>query len=77
MNNIHITKTEREILEILIQGKSKTQIAEEMFISYATVSTHFVNLYNKFNVNADNRADYGILSLRLALKYLKMQGKLK
>lgn len=45
-----ITKREREILKLFVEGLSSKEIAEKLFISEATVVTHKKNLYKKFNV---------------------------
>jgi len=50
-----ITDREREIILKVIEGKSNAQIADELFISLATVKTHLHNIYGKMNV--DSRYD--------------------
>ena len=45
-----LTKREREILQLITEGYTNTQIAERLFISIDTVDTHRKNLYNKLNV---------------------------
>ncbi len=50
-----ITDREREIILKVIEGKSNSQIADELFISLATVKTHLHNIYGKMNV--DSRYD--------------------
>ena len=51
----NITGREREIIQMVIQGKSNADIAGELFISLATVKTHLHNIYQK--VGADSRYD--------------------
>lgn len=47
-----LTPREAEILPLILQRKSSTAIAEELFISIGTVKTHTHNLYAKFHVNS-------------------------
>ncbi len=50
-----ITDREGEIIQKVIQGKSNADIANELFISLATVKTHLHNIYQKIGV--DSRYD--------------------
>lgn len=43
------TKREREILKFIVEGKSTKEIADVLFISPYTVSTHRKNILNKTN----------------------------
>ena len=45
-----ISKREREIISLLIAGKSNKEIASELFISYNTVKTHVKNIYRKLEI---------------------------
>jgi two-component system, NarL family, response regulator LiaR len=47
-----LTKREREILELLIQGLPYKQIAAKCFISVDTMNTHAKNIFNKLNVHS-------------------------
>jgi DNA-binding CsgD family transcriptional regulator len=42
-----LTVREREILQLAAYGQSRKQIADALFISPATVKTHFGNIYEK------------------------------
>ena len=46
-----LTSREKEILKLLSKGMSRTEIAEALFISAATVRTHTQNIYEKLGVN--------------------------
>lgn len=46
-----ITRREKEILMLLMEGKSGPQIAKELFLSPFTVETHRKNLMQKYQVN--------------------------
>ena len=45
-----LTRREKEILKLLIEGKSTQQISDELFLSYLTTQTHRRNLLYKFQV---------------------------
>lgn len=47
-----LTKRETEILESLSQGKTRTMIAQELFIDAETVKSHVKNIYSKLNVHS-------------------------
>jgi len=50
-----LSKRETQILEEISAGKSRSQIAAELFIDLETVKTHIKNIYQKLNVHS--RAD--------------------
>lgn len=45
-----LTKREREVLQLLAEGKTIKQIADNLFISAKTVETHKQNMMNKLSV---------------------------
>jgi len=49
--DVRISKREHEILILIAEGKTSKLIAEELFISVKTVSTHRQNLLKKFEAN--------------------------
>ena len=46
-----LTSREREILRLLARGTSRTEIAEELFISINTLKTHLKAIYKKMGVS--------------------------
>lgn len=46
-----LTKREKEVLRLLIEGLSSKQIADKLFLSERTVSNHRANMLQKCNVN--------------------------
>ncbi|NHF60928.1 response regulator transcription factor [Flavobacteriaceae bacterium TP-CH-4] len=46
-----LSKQEQNVQQLILQGKSNKQIAEELFISLSTVKTHITNIYNKLQVS--------------------------
>jgi DNA-binding NarL/FixJ family response regulator len=45
-----LTQREVEIIKLLVKGKTSIEVAEELFISPATVQTHRKNIFNKLKV---------------------------
>lgn len=54
--NSPLTKRETEILQLISEGKTYTQISEELFISKETAKTHIKNIYAKLQVNCKSEA---------------------
>lgn len=52
LSKYSITEREREIILKVMQGKSNEDIAQELFISLATVKTHLHNIYKKIGINS-------------------------
>jgi DNA-binding NarL/FixJ family response regulator len=46
-----LTAREREILQLLVEGKSNTKIAELLFLSPKTVETYRSHLMQKLGIN--------------------------
>ena len=51
-----LTAREREIVELVAQGRANRQIADELFISEKTVSRHLANIYVKLDVGSRTAA---------------------
>ena len=49
--NTVLTAKEREVLEIMLGGKSRKEIAAALHVSENTVKTHLTHLYEKFGVS--------------------------
>lgn len=49
---IELTEREKEILGLMVKGKSYKMIAEAVFLSYHTVHWHVKNIYEKLHVNS-------------------------
>ena len=47
-----LTSREVEILHLLIDGKSYSDISQELFISLNTVKHHVKNVYRKLHINS-------------------------
>jgi len=46
-----VSRREKEVLQLIVDGLTNPQIAEKLFISLHTVDSHRKNLLAKFNVN--------------------------
>jgi len=47
----NLTKREKEIIALVICGKTNKEIEKELFISLKTVRSHLYNIYKKFNIH--------------------------
>ena len=47
-----LTPREKEVAALIMQGRSKSYIAETLFISENTVKYHSKNLYRKIGINS-------------------------
>jgi len=47
-----ITKREKQILLLVLQGKKNNEIAKDLYISEGTVKNHIYNIYQKFGVKS-------------------------
>jgi DNA-binding CsgD family transcriptional regulator len=56
-----ISKREREIMELILQGKSNKEIEGLLFISYNTVKNHIYNIYQKMGVNSRGQMIHAVL----------------
>lgn len=65
-----LTEREKEILELLIRGKSQKQISEELYISMSTVRTHIKNLFKKHGVHKASE----LVGKQTSLLYNKIDG---
>lgn len=62
-----LTKREKQILQLLSEGKKSAEIAEQLFISPLTVKTHRATLLQKFQSNSlitviNKAKQFGVLS---------------
>ena len=57
-----LTEREVQVLKLIAQGSTNTEIAEHLFISPHTVKTHVVHIYEKLGVN--DRAQAAVLASR-------------
>ena len=55
-NGYDLSERENEILSLLVEGLSKKQIAEKIFLSHHTVDSHIRNIYVKLEVHTRGSA---------------------
>jgi len=61
-----LTDREKEILQLLVDGRKKSEIADTLFLSYHTIDTHIRNIYAKLHVNSRSDAVAKAIKERLA-----------
>ena len=47
-----VSDRERDIIRLILKGKSNSEIKDELFISYHTVKNHLYSLYNKLGITS-------------------------
>lgn len=47
-----LSEREREVLKLMAEGKTSTEIAELLFVSVKTIGTHKQHIYEKLNLNS-------------------------
>lgn len=50
-STVHLSRQEQNIQNLIVQGKTNKEIANELFISLSTVKTHITNIYSKLRVS--------------------------
>ena len=63
--NYDLSKREKEILQLLVEGYAIKQIASELFIAFDTVRTHLKNIYAKLHVNCGKEAIAKVLKEKI------------
>lgn len=67
-NRVDITSREQEVLELLFEGCSTTEVAEKLFISHHTVESHRKSLLSKFEA----KNSVHLIYLALQQKFIQM-----
>lgn len=67
---IKLTKREKEILALIVEGLSNKQIAKRLFLSNSTIQFHVSNILSKLGVSKRTEAVY----LALKQKLVKLPG---
>lgn len=65
ISELNLREREYEILQLVAQGLSNQEIADQLFIALPTVKTHTSNLYAKLNVKSRTQAIHKARSLNL------------
>jgi len=59
---MHVSKREREVIELLIKGITQKEVADQLYIAPKTVAVHVRNLFDRFHVKN---------TTEMAVKYVK------
>jgi ATP/maltotriose-dependent transcriptional regulator MalT len=62
---VHLTKREKQVLDLISQGHSSREAAERLVVSKRTVDFHLANIYDKLQVT--NRVQAFRAAMRLGL----------
>lgn len=63
--NTNLSPREFEVLQLMVEGKTNVQIAEELYLSPNTIKTHVRGIMNKLSV--DDRVQAAVTALRSGL----------
>jgi DNA-binding NarL/FixJ family response regulator len=63
-----LTTREREVLQLLVRGRSNKEIGAQLYISDETVKSHLKTLFAKLNVR--DRTDAAISAVRQGIVHL-------
>lgn len=64
-----ISKRELEVLQLIASGKSNQEIADQLFVSVATIKTHTANLFEKLEAKRRTQLIENARNLRLIRSY--------
>ena len=56
LKRLDLSKREYEVLQLIVQGHSNAEIAENLFLSISTIKTHVSNLFTKMEVKSRTQA---------------------
>ena len=56
IKDLHLNEREYEILQLISQGLSNQEIANQLFLALPTIKTHTSNLYSKLDVQSRTQA---------------------
>ena len=55
-NTLGLSRREREVLRLLVEGRSNPEIADALYISHGTVRNHVTNIFTKLGVESRTAA---------------------
>lgn len=67
-HQVSLSKREIEVLQLISEGYSNQEIADQLYVSLSTVKTHVSNLFSKLNVQRRTQAIKKIHELGLSKK---------
>jgi DNA-binding NarL/FixJ family response regulator len=63
--SLHLTEREQEVLHWLVQGASNEAIAQNLYVTVATVKAHLTSIFEKLGVTSRTQAIVKALKLGL------------
>jgi two-component system response regulator DegU len=63
-----VTKREEEVLQLIANGRSTTEVAEQLYISQKTVKNHLASIYQK--LDARDRTQAVLQAVRMGIVHL-------
>lgn len=75
-DKIQLTMTEITVLKFVSEGCTNEEIANKLYTSQATISTHLSNIYNKLDVTIKNGHSNGTQRVKAVLYFLKNKDRL-
>jgi two-component system, NarL family, response regulator LiaR len=64
-----LSKREREVLSLMVEGLNNRTIGQRLFISHSTVKNHIVNIYAKLAINSRTKAVALTIQYKLLAKH--------
>jgi DNA-binding NarL/FixJ family response regulator len=61
--NLYLTPRERDVLALLIEGKTNREIAARLYLSQGTIKSYLSSIYEKLDVS--NRTEAAVAALQL------------
>ena len=69
MRNLYnLSNAEKQVMKMIIKGYSLNYIADKMCISYNTLSTHLIHIYQKYGISKDKTYN---LRARATILYMR------
>ncbi|MCZ6617923.1 MAG: LuxR C-terminal-related transcriptional regulator [Gammaproteobacteria bacterium] len=65
IDTLGLTAREVQVLELLAEGDSNTELAKRLFVSTSTIKTHLLHLYQKLDVSRRTQAVQKAKSLEI------------
>lgn len=70
VRNEGLTKSEKEVLKLLVSGYSNKKMSEILVVTEATVKTHILNIYRKLGIEQNPEYNQRVLLVHNVLKRL-------
>ena len=71
VRNESLTKSEKEVLKLLVSGYSNKKMSEILVVTEATVKTHISNIYQKLGIEQNPEYNQRVLLVHNIMKRIK------